>query len=140
MRVSRFRACLGPDGKPLAWTTRVIVLMKTIRVMSRPSEACINFPTKCRITVFDYHCGRRMCDRPVASVEKVTKRILSGNLCRRAGASAGKDPFSTGAPYWKQSRFAVFKGLGVQVLSAVTAKTDWGRQRPQGLDGYLRWR
>jgi len=132
------RAALGPDGKRSHGLLGVIGIgMKTIRVMSRPSEDCINFPTKCPITVSSYHLRKDACAGPARGRpwEGHKNEFFLETFVRRAGAMRReKIPFQLPAHLTgRQSRFAVFQGLG-QVLSAVTAKTDWGQANcPQGL-------
>jgi len=133
MRVSRFRAALGPDGMPLAWTTRVVGIddhypgdEQTIRGLHR-------LPYQVPNQQFDYHLRKtHVPTGPWTSVGRSQNEFFLETFVDELAHAAGKDPYEYRRALLTSNPDPRFAKSWIQVLSAVAEKTDWGRQMPKG--------
>jgi len=133
MRVSRFRAALGPDGKPLAWTTRVIGIDEDYPGDEQTIRGLHQLPYQVPNQLFDYHLRKtHVPTGPWTSVGRSQNEFFLETFVDELAHAAGKDPFQYRRTLLEGNPDLRFSKAWVQVLSAVTAKTDWGRQLPAG--------
>jgi isoquinoline 1-oxidoreductase beta subunit len=156
MRVSRFRAALGPDGLPLAWHTRVVGMDEDVfgaklvaaegglasqtRNGGAPEpgdEQLIRglhqLPYQVPNQLFDYHLRKtHVPTGPWTSVGRSQNEFFLETFVDELAHAAGKDPYQYRHTLLQANPDSRFSKSWIQVLSAVAEKTDWGRQLPAG--------
>ena len=156
MRVSRFRAALGPDGMPLVWHTRVVGMDEDVfgakliaaegGIASQPGtgragepgdEQLIRglhqLPYQVPNQLFDYHLRKtHVPTGPWTSVGRSQNEFFLETFVDELAHAAGKDPYQYRRALLAANPDSRFSKSWIQVLSAVADKTDWGRQLPAG--------
>jgi len=132
MRVSRFRAALGPDGKPLAWTTRVIGIDEDYPVMADLRglhQLPYQVPNHCSLSSAEDACA----DRSVTSVEghkydSFWKPLSTAGCMRREKSLSVPAHLLEGNPDLRFSKAWVQVAQrchGKTGLGQATARRDW---------------
>jgi isoquinoline 1-oxidoreductase subunit beta len=156
MRVSRFRATLGPDGMPLAWHTRVVGVDEavfasklvaaegnlashadTARKDEPGDEQLIRglhqLPYQVPNQLFDYHLRKtHVPTGPWTSVGRSQNEFFLETFVDELAHAAGKDPYQYRRTLLQSNPDSRFSKSWIQVLSAVAEKTDWGRRLAPG--------
>jgi isoquinoline 1-oxidoreductase beta subunit len=156
MRVSRFRAALGPDGMPLAWHTRVVGMDEGVfgaklvaaegnlasqsatgRKDEPGDEQLIRglhqLPYQVPNQLFDYHLrNTHVPTGPWTSVGRSQNEFFLETFVDELAHAAGKDPYQYRRALLESNPDVRFSKSWIQVLSAVAEKTDWGRQLSPG--------
>ena len=156
MRVSRFRAALGPDGLPLAWHTRVVGMDEGVfaaklvaaegNLASHTSagrkdepgdEQLIRglhqLPYRVPNQLFDYHLrNTHVPTGPWTSVGRSQNEFFLETFVDELAHAAGKDPYQYRRTLLETNPDSRFSKSWIHVLSAVAEKTDWGRQLSPG--------
>jgi isoquinoline 1-oxidoreductase beta subunit len=156
MRVSRFRAALGPDGMPLSWHTRVVGMDEDVfgaklvaaegnlaphtrnGGMPEPGDEQLirglhQLPYQVPNQLFDYHLRKtHVPTGPWTSVGRSQNEFFLETFVDELAHAAGKDPYQYRRALLQSNPDSRFSKSWIQVLSAVAEKTDWGRQLPAG--------
>ena len=156
MRVSRFRAALGPDGMPLVWHTRVVGMDEGVfgaklvaaegslashtdagRAGEPGDEQLIRglhqLPYQVPNQLFDYHLRKtHVPTGPWTSVGRSQNEFFLETFVDELAHAAGKDPYQYRRTLLESNPDLRFSKSWIQVLGAVAEKTDWGRQMPAG--------
>jgi isoquinoline 1-oxidoreductase subunit beta len=156
MRVSRFRAALGPDGMPLAWHTRVVGMDEAVFASklvaaegnlashtradgtSEPGDEQLirglhQLPYLVPNQLFDYHLRKtHVPTGPWTSVGRSQNEFFLETFVDELAHAAGKDPYQYRRTLLESNPDSRFSKSWIQVLSAVAEKTDWGRQLSPG--------
>jgi len=133
MRVSRFRAALGPDGMPTAWTTRVVGLDENYPGDEQVRRGLHKLPYFVPNQRFDYHLRKtHVPTGPWTSVGRSQNEFFLETFVDELAHAAGKDPYQyRRALLEANSEFPFAKGW-TQVLGAVVDNSGWGKQLPAG--------
>ena len=133
MRVSRFRAALGPDGTPLAWTTRLIGVDENYPGDEQTIRGLHKLPYRSANQLFDYHlqkthvpCG------PWTSVGRSQNEFFLETFVDELAHAAGKDPYEYRRTLLDSNPQFPLGKAWIQVLSAVAEKSGWGKPVPAG--------
>jgi isoquinoline 1-oxidoreductase beta subunit len=133
MRVSRFRATLGPDGMPLAWTTRVIGIDEDYPGDEQTIRGLHQLPYQVPNQLFDYQLRKtHVPTGPWTSVGRSQNEFFLETFVDELAHAAGKDPYEYRRALLTSNPDSRFSKSWIQVLSSVAEKTDWGRQMPRG--------
>ena len=156
MRVSRFRAALGPDGMPVAWHTRVVGMDEGVfgaklvaaegnlasqspadRKDEPGDEQLIRglhqLPYQVPNQLFDYQLrNTHVPTGPWTSVGRSQNEFFLETFVDELAHAAGKDPYQYRRALLQANPDSRFSKSWIQVLSAVAEKTDWGRQLSPG--------
>jgi len=133
MCVSRFRAALGPDGMPLAWTTRVIGIDEDYPGDEQTIRGLHHIPYQVPNQLFDYHLRKtHVPTGPWTSVGRSQNEFFLETFVDELAHAAGKDPYQYRRTLLSSNPEFRFAKNWIQVLTAVAEKTDWGRQLPAG--------
>ena len=134
MRVSRFRATLGPDGMPLAWTTRVVGIDDNYPGDEQTIRGLHQLPYQVPNQQFDYHLRKtHVPTGPWTSVGRSQNEFFLETFVDELAHTAGKDPYQYRRALLAANPDPRFSKGWIQVLAAVAEKTDWGRQLPAGI-------
>jgi isoquinoline 1-oxidoreductase beta subunit len=133
MRVSRFRAALGADGMPLAWTTRLIGVDENYPGDEQTVRGLHKLPYRSPNQLFDYHlqkthvpCG------PWTSVGRSQNEFFLETFVDELAHAAGKDPYEyRRALLDSNPQFPLGKAW-IQVMSEAAEKSGWGKPLPAG--------
>ena len=155
MRVSRFRAALGADGLPAAWTTRVVGVDEAVfaaklvaaegglantrvaRTDEPADEQLIRglhkLPYFVPNELFDYHLRKtHVPTGPWTSVGRSQNEFFLETFVDEVAHASGKDPYQYRRTLLAANpEFAVAKSW-IQVLDAAAQQSGWGRQLPAG--------
>jgi len=133
MRVSRFRAALGPDGMPTAWTTRVVGIDENYPGDEQTIRGLHHLPYHAPNQQFDYHLRKtHVPTGPWTSVGRSQNEFFLETFVDELAYAAGKDPLDYRRMLLEANPEFKFAKSWIQVLSAVAARTDWGKQMPKG--------
>ena len=156
MRVSRFRAALGPDGMPLAWHTRVVGTDEAVfaaklvaaegglaantraaRTDEPADEQLIRglhkLPYFAPNQLFDYHLRKtHVPTGPWTSVGRSQNEFFLETFVDELAHAAGQDPYHyRRALLAANADFAFAKGW-IQVLDAAAQQSGWDQKLPAG--------
>jgi isoquinoline 1-oxidoreductase beta subunit len=133
MRVSRFRAALGPDGMPTAWHTRVVGVDENYPGDEQTLRGLHKLPYRVANQLFDYHLRKtHVPTGPWTSVGRSQNEFFLETFVDELAHAAKKDPYQyrrsllEGNPEFPRAK------AWIQVLGAVVEKSGWGRQLPAG--------
>jgi isoquinoline 1-oxidoreductase subunit beta len=133
MRVSRFRAALGPDGMPVAWTTRVVGIDDNYPGDEQTIRGLHQLPYQVPNQLFDYHLRTtHVPTGPWTSVGRSQNEFFLETFVDEVAHAAGKDPYQYRRALLAANPDSRFSKSWIQVLSAVAERTDWGRQMAAG--------
>jgi isoquinoline 1-oxidoreductase beta subunit len=153
MRVSRFRAALGPDGMPLAWHTRVAGVDEAVfaaklvsaegglgnaRRADEPADEQLirglhKLPYFAPNQLFDYHLRKtHVPTGPWTSVGRSQNEFFLETFVDELAHSAGKDPYDYRRTLLGSNPEFPRAKAWIQVLSAVAEKSGWGKPLPAG--------
>jgi isoquinoline 1-oxidoreductase beta subunit len=133
MRVSRFRAALGPDGTPLAWTTRVIGVDENYPGDEQAIRGLHKLPYLAPNQRFDYQLRKtHVPTGPWTSVGRSQNEFFLETFVDELAHAAGKDPYQYRRTLLASNpEFPLGKAWN-QVLGVVAEKSGWGRPLPAG--------
>jgi len=133
MRVSRFRATLGPDGMPSAWHTRVVGIEAKYPGDEQTLRGLHQLPYLVTHELFDYHLRETYVPTgPWTSVGRSQNEFFLESFIDELAHAAGKDPYEyRRALIAGNSDFPQAKSW-VKVLSAAAEKSKWGEKLPAG--------
>ena len=155
MRVSRFRAALGPDGMPLAWHTRVagvdeavfaaklvaaeggLANTRVARTDEPADEQVIRglhkLPYLAPNQLFDYHLRKtHVPTGPWTSVGRSQNEFFLETFVDELAHTAGKDAYDYRLTLLGSNPEFPRAKAWIQVLSAVAEKSSWGKPLPAG--------
>jgi isoquinoline 1-oxidoreductase subunit beta len=156
MRVSRFRAALGPDGMPLTWHTRVVGMDEAVFAaklvaaegnlashtgavgMAEPGDEQLirglhRLPYFVPNQLFDYHLRKtHVPSGPWTSVGRSQNEFFLETFVDELAHAAGKDPYHYRRALLEANSEFPFAKSWTQVLGAVAEKSGWGKQLPAG--------
>ena len=155
MRVSRFRAALGPDGMPLAWHTRVAGVDEAVfaaklvaaegglantrgaRTDEPADEQVIRglhkLPYLAPNQLFDYHLRKtHVPTGPWTSVGRSQNEFFLETFVDELAHTAGKDAYDYRLTLLGSNPEFPRAKAWIQVLSAVAEKSGWGKPLPAG--------
>jgi isoquinoline 1-oxidoreductase beta subunit len=133
MRVSRFRAALGPDGMPAAWTTRVVGLDENYPGDEQVLRGLHKLPYFVPNQLFDYHLRKtHVPTGPWTSVGRSQNEFFLETFVDELAHAAGKDPYRYRRALLEANAEFPFAKSWTQVLGAVVEKSGWGKQLPAG--------
>jgi len=155
MRVSRFRAALGPDGMPLAWHTRVVGVDEAVfaaklvaaegglantrgaRTDEPADEQVIRglhkLPYLAPNQLFDYHLRKtHVPTGPWTSVGRSQNEFFLETFVDELAHTAGKDAYDYRLTLLGSNPEFPRAKAWIQVLSAVAEKSGWGKPLPAG--------
>jgi isoquinoline 1-oxidoreductase subunit beta len=155
MRVSRFRAALGPDGMPLAWHTRVAGVDEAVfaaklvaaegglantrgaRTDEPADEQVIRglhkLPYWAPNQLFDYHLRKtHVPTGPWTSVGRSQNEFFLETFVDELAHTAGKDAYDYRRTLLGSNPEFPRAKAWIQVLSAVAEKSGWGKPLPAG--------
>jgi isoquinoline 1-oxidoreductase subunit beta len=156
MRVSRFRAALGPDGMPLAWHTRVagvdeavfaaklvaaeggLANTRVARTDEPADEQVIRglhkLPYLVPNQLFDYHLRKtHVPTGPWTSVGRSQNEFFLETFVDELAHTAGKDAYDYRRTLLGSNPEFPRAKAWIQVLSAVAEKSGWGKPLPAGI-------
>ena len=156
MRVSKFRAALGPDGMPLAWHTRVAGTdedvfaaklvaaegnlasqTRVVRTDEPADEQLIRglhkLPYFVPNQLFDYHLRKtHVPTGPWTSVGRSQNEFFLETFVDELAHTAGKDPYQYRRALLEANAEFPFAKAWIQVLGAAAEQSAWGRKLPAG--------
>jgi isoquinoline 1-oxidoreductase beta subunit len=133
MRVSRFRAALGPDGMPTAWTTRVVGLDENYPGDEQVLRGLHKLPYFVPNQQFDYHLRKtHVPTGPWTSVGRSQNEFFLETFVDELAHAAGKDPYQYRRALLEANTEFPFAKSWIQVLGAVADNSGWGKQLPAG--------
>jgi len=133
MRVSRFRAALGPDGMPAAWTTRVVGLDENYPGDEQVLRGLHKLPYFVPNQLFDYHLRKtHVPTGPWTSVGRSQNEFFLETFVDELAHAAGQDPYHYRRALLEANAEFPFAKSWTQVLGAVVEKSGWGKQLPAG--------
>jgi isoquinoline 1-oxidoreductase beta subunit len=155
MRVSRFRAALGPDGMPAAWTTRVVGSDEAVfaaklvaaegglgnaragRTDETVDEQLIRglhkLPYFIPNQLFDYHLRTtHVPTGPWTSVGRSQNEFFLETFVDELAHAAGKDPYQYRRALLDANAEFAFAKSWIQVLDAAAKQSGWGQKLPAG--------
>ncbi len=133
MRVSRFRAALGPDGMPTAWHTRVVGVDENYPGDEQTLRGLHRLPYRVPNQLFDYHLRRTHVPTGAwTSVGRSQNEFFLETFVDELAHAAKKDPYQYRRSLLEGNPDFRFAKSWVQVLGAVVEKSGWGRQLPPG--------
>jgi isoquinoline 1-oxidoreductase subunit beta len=133
MRVSRFRAALGPDGAPLAWTTRLIGVDENYPGDEQTIRGLHRLPYRAPNQLFDYHLQKtHVPTGPWTSVGRSQNEFFLETFVDELAHAAGKDPYQYRRALLDPSPQFPLGKAWIQVLDAVAEKSGWGKPLPKG--------
>lgn len=156
MRVSRFRAALGPDGTPLAWHTRVVGTdedvfaaklvaaegnlasqARVVRTDEPADEQVIRglhkLPYFVPNQLFDYHLRKtHVPTGPWTSVGRSQNEFFLETFVDELAYSAGKDPYQYRRALLEANGEFAFARSWIQVLDAAAQQSGWRQKLPAG--------
>lgn len=133
MRTSRFRAALGPDGMPLAWTTRVVGMDENYAGDEQVLRGLHKIPYFVPNQQFDYQLRKtHVPTGPWTSVGRSQNEFFLETFVDELAHAAGKDPYHYRRALLEANTEFPFAKNWVQILGAVAEKSGWGKQLPAG--------
>jgi len=133
MRVSRFRAALGPDGMPTAWHTRVVGVDENYPGDEQTLRGLHRLPYRVPNQLFDYHLRRTHVPTGAwTSVGRSQNEFFLETFVDELAHAAKRDPYQYRRSLLEGNPDFRFAKSWVQVLGAVAEKSGWGRQLPPG--------
>jgi isoquinoline 1-oxidoreductase subunit beta len=156
MRVSRFRAALGPDGMPLAWHTRVVGMdedvfaaklvaaegslasqTRVVRTDEPADEQVIRglhkLPYFAPNQRFDYHLRKtHVPTGPWTSVGRSQNEFFLETFVDELAHAAGKEPLQYRRALLTANAEFAFAKSWIQVLDAAAQQSGWGQKLPAG--------
>jgi isoquinoline 1-oxidoreductase subunit beta len=133
MRVSRFRAALGPDGMPTAWTTRVVGLDENYPGDEQVLRGLHKLPYFAPNQQFDYHLRKtHVPTGPWTSVGRSQNEFFLETFVDELAHAAGKDPYQYRRALLEANSEFRFAKSWIQVLGAVADNSGWGKKLPAG--------
>ena len=155
MRVSRFRAALGEDAMPSAWTTRVVGFDEAIfaaklvaaeaglgntraaRTDESVNEQLIRglhkLPYFAASQLFDYHLRKtHVPTGPWTSVGRSQNEFFLETFVDEVAHAAGKDPYQYRRTLLAANPDFAFAKSWIQVLDAAAQQSGWGQKLPPG--------
>ena len=134
MRTSRFRAALGPDGMPLAWTTRVVGMDENYAGDEQVLRGLHKIPYFVPNQLFDYHIRKTHVPTGAwTSVGRSQNEFFLETFVDELAHAAGKDPYHYRRALLDANPEFPFAKNWIQVLGAVAEKSGWGKQLPAGM-------
>ena len=155
MRVSRFRAALGPNGLPAAWTTRVVGNDEAVfaaklvaaegglgnaragRTDETVDEQLIRglhkLPYFVPNQLFDYHLRTtHVPTGPWTSVGRSQNEFFLETFVDELARAAGQDPYHYRRALLDANAEFAFAKSWIQVLDAAAKQSAWGQKLPAG--------
>ena len=133
MRVSRFRATLGPDGTPVAWTTRVIGVDENYPGDEQAIRGLHRLPYRAPNQLFDYHLQRtHVPTGPWTSVGRSQNEFFLETFVDELAHAAKRDPYEYRRILLDSNPDFPRAKAWVQVLTAAAEKAGWGKPLPAG--------
>jgi len=133
MRVSRFRAALGSDGTPIAWTTRVIGVDENYPGDEQAIRGLHRLPYFAPNQLFDYHLQRtHVPTGPWTSVGRSQNEFFLETFVDELAHAAGRDPYDYRRTLLDANSEFPRARAWSQVLSTVAEKAGWGKPLPAG--------
>lgn len=156
MRVSKFRAALGPDGMPRAWHTRVVGVDEAVfaaklvaaegglaantrvpRTDEPADEQLIRglhkLPYFVPNQLFDYHLQTtHVPTGPWTSVGRSQNEFFLETFVDELAHAAGRDPYDYRRTLLEANAEFPFAKAWIQVLNAAAEQSGWGRKLPAG--------
>jgi len=133
MRVSKFRAALGADGMPVAWTTRVVGMDENYPGDEQVLRGLHKLPYFVPNQLFDYHLRKtHVPTGPWTSVGRSQNEFFLETFVDELAHAARKDPYEYRRALLEANvEFPFAKGW-IDVLGTVTEKSAWGQKLPAG--------
>ncbi len=133
MRVSRFRAALGPDGTPVAWHTRVVGIETPYPGDEQTIRGLHKLPYRVSHELFDYHYRQNQIPTgPWTSVGRSQNEFFLETFIDELAHAAGKDPYQYRRALLEgNADFAAAKGW-IKVLDEAAETSKWGEKLPAG--------
>ena len=156
MRVSRFRAALGPDGTPLAWHTRVVGTDEDV-FAAKLVAAEGNFASQTRVVrtdepadeqlirglhklpyfaphqLFDYQLRKtHVPTGPWTSVGRSQNEFFLETFVDELAHAAGREPYRYRRALLQANAEFVFAKNWIQVLDAAAQQSGWSQKLPAG--------
>src|SRR5260370_597858 len=156
MRVSRFRAALGPDGMPTAWHTRVVGTDEDV-FAAKPVAAEGGLAANGRVArtdepvdeqlirglhkvpyfvpnqLFDYHLRKtHVPTGPWTSVGRSQNEFFLETFVDELAHAAGKEPYQYRRALLTANAEFAFAKICIQVLDAAAQQSGWGQKLPAG--------
>jgi isoquinoline 1-oxidoreductase beta subunit len=133
MRVSRFRAALGPSGTPIAWTTRVIGVDENYPGDEQAIRGLHLLPYFAPNQLFDYHLQRtHVPTGPWTSVGRSQNEFFLETFVDELAHAAGRDPYDYRRTLLDANLEFPRARAWNRVLSTVAEKAGWGKRLPAG--------
>src|SRR2546427_1170336 len=133
MRVSRFRAALGPDGMPAAWTTRVVGMDENYPGDEQVLRGLHKLPYFVPNQLFDYHLRKtHVPTGPWTSVGRSQNEFFLETFVDELAHAAGQDPYHYRRALLEANAEFPFAKAWIRVLGAVAEKSGWGQKLPAG--------
>jgi isoquinoline 1-oxidoreductase beta subunit len=155
MRVSRFRAALGADAMPSAWTTRVVGFDEAIFAaklvaaeaglgntrVARPDESVNEqlirglhkLPYFAASQLFDYHLRKtHVPTGPWTSVGRSQNEFFLETFVDEVAHAAGKDPYQYRRTLLAANPEFTFAKSWIQVLDVAAKQSGWSQKLPPG--------
>ncbi|MGH9785311.1 MAG: xanthine dehydrogenase family protein molybdopterin-binding subunit, partial [Terriglobia bacterium] len=133
MRVSRFRAALGPGGMPTVWHTRVVGIDENYPGDEQILRGLHKLPYKVPNQLFDYQIRQtHVPTGPWTSVGRSQNEFFLETFIDELAHAAKQDPYRYRRALLEANTEFPSARAWVQVLSAVAEKSGWGRRLRQG--------
>jgi isoquinoline 1-oxidoreductase subunit beta len=133
MRVSRFRAALGPDGTPAAWTTRVVGMDENYPGDEQVLRGLHKLPYFVPNQLFDYHLRKtHVPTGPWTSVGRSQNEFFLETFVDELAHAAGQDPYHYRRALLEANAEFPFAKAWIQVLGAAAEQSGWGQKLPAG--------
>src|SRR5437879_7523469 len=133
MRVSRFRAALGPDGMPVAWTTRVVGMDENYPGDEQVLRGLHKLPYFVPNQLFDYQLRKtHVPTGPWTSVGRSQNEFFLETFVDELAHAAGKEPYQYRRALLVANAEFAFAKSWIQVLDAAAQQSGWGQKLPAG--------
>ena len=133
MRVSRFRATLGPDGMPTAWHTRVVGIDENYPGDEQILRGLHKLPYKVPNQLFDYQIREtHVPTGPWTSVGRSQNEFFLETFIDELAHAAKQDPYRYRRALLEANTEFPTARAWIQVLSAVAEQSGWGRRLRSG--------
>ena len=134
MRVSRFRAALGPDGRPAAWHTRVVGIDENYPGDEQILRGLHQLPYRVPNQLFDYQIRQtHVPTGPWTSVGRSQNEFFLETFIDELAHAAKQDPYDYRRTLLEANAEFPSARAWIQVLSAVAEQSGWGRRLRAGI-------
>ena len=134
MRISRFRATLGPDGLPVACHTRVVGAERVNATLDEQTIRGLHkLPYRVTHELFDYHLRQtHVPNGPWTSVGRSQNEFFLETFIDELAHAAGKDPYEYRRVLIESNPDFAQKQGWLKVLSTAAEKSKWGTKLAAG--------